>query len=262
MHPLIIPYPLKHSAYILFAFLMLLLLPSCKEQRDRNGVLSESVMVDALYDYQLAIALANEDAKGKDKEAEVEYRYTNAVLKKYGLTAEEFNLSIAHCARDPKQLLSITEKVSKRFSEEQSIQTDDDSQIPSVGRDTTIVWQQRRGFILSANNVHRVHLPLPVKHIKSDSKILFGFKSRWIYREGNKQCTILLAVTFDNDSTAYKTSVVRDYMDAQGVSINVPPSRRVKKLDASLYQSATWQQTPQILCVNDLSLVSISNKKE
>ena len=74
-------------------------------------------MADVLYDYQLAVAMADEDGDLR-KMAEKEYLYTQAVYRKYGITESQFNLSIAHYARNPKTLLAITEVVSKRYAEE------------------------------------------------------------------------------------------------------------------------------------------------
>lgn len=235
---------------------------SCEQQRDRNGILSERVMVDVLYDYQLAMSLATENAE-PGQLAELEYRYAAAVFHKHQITEDEFNLSIAHYVRDPKAMLAITEKVSERLTGEAK-----QAQAAMVGvnedgtrTDTTVVWQDRTGFVLTANGNNRHSISIPGHSVKPCERLLFGFKSKWIYREGGKSGGVVMSVTFDNDSVGCVSDIVREFSNSQGISITVPKGRKIKHVDIQLYQSARWQKYPQVMSVNDLSLWGISTTK-
>lgn len=221
-------------------------------------------MVDVLYDYQLAVALANESSEGNN--AEIEMSYIQAVFRKHHITEDEYNLSIAHYSRDPKQMISITEQVSKRLAEELEgeSKTDYARQDNEMSTDTMLVWDHRRGLILSAANSNRQEFDIPIRKKiasvtgKNAVRILFGFKSDWIYREGQKNGGIVMKVTFDNDSTTVKTETIREYGNSQGLSVVVPNGRSVKAVKIHLYQSALWQRYPQILSLRDLTLWAIN----
>lgn len=220
-------------------------------------------MVDILYDYQMAMALASENAE-QGKLAETEYRYANAVFKKHGITDEDFNLSVAHYARDPKQMLAITDKVSARLSsemEQTELKHDDDNLMPNERLDTVVVWEDRAGTILTANYNNLYSFSLSGEKFASCERVVFGSRTKWIYREGMKSGTVILSVTFDNDSVGRQQSPMRDYDRSQGLSVTVPEGRRVKKVDVNVYQNARWQKYPQVLSLGDLSLWNIKKTK-
>lgn len=218
-------------------------------------------MVDVLYDYQLAMALASEDAQD-GKQAEMEYRYTQGVMKKYGITDDEYNISLAHYAREPKQMLAITEKVSKRFADEfEKNGTSPSDDLPVMSNDTAVVWKNNRGTILSANHNNHLHYTVPFQNEVSCNRAVFSFKTNWIYREHQKNGGVLLTAVFDNDSTVTYSETIRDFTSKQDFSIPVPPERKLKNLEFHIYQSARWQKEPQILGISDLRVYAISNKK-
>lgn len=246
------------------------LVAGCQQDRDRNGILSERAMIDVLYDYQLALALASETTDGESASvAENEMKYTQAVFRKYKLTEDEFNLSFAHYARDPKQMMAITEAVSKRFNEEmEKSAAETRNKTAEHSSDTMVVWENRRGTILAANGANRYEIEIPKQALakvknKGDEylRVLFGFQSNWICREGQKIGGVVLNVTFDNDSTAILTETIREYSRSQGVGVNVPEGRSVRAVTIHLYQSARWERHPQLLCLSNLSLWAIRTKK-
>lgn len=251
---------MKYLSHILFCVVALLLFAACDEQRDRNGILSEKAMVDVLYDYQLALALANEEAHDGNL-AEIEYRYTQGVMKKHGLTDDEFNLSLAHYARDPKQMLGITEKVSARLTGEIDGDAKNVASSASVGRDTVIVWENRPGFVLTANSANHVHLEMPIANMKRSDRMIFTFQSDWYCREGQKSAGVMLTAVFDNDSTATVTEIIREYNRDVSVSLFVPESRKLKSFDVDIYQSSSWMKFPQVLSVSNLALWGITVKR-
>lgn len=218
-------------------------------------------MVDVLYDYQIAMALAAEDAKSGEL-AEVEYRYTQAVFKKHDITDEEFKLSVAHFARNPKELLAITDKVNERITGESAKTEVDKSQSSSLSRDTLVLWENRRGVVLTSSSNNRYECNIPASALKPCDRLIFGFTTKWFYREGTKFGTVSLTATFDNDSTAVVNESLREFATSQAVSINVPQGRSLRKVKAVIYQSAIWQKTPQVLALSDLALWGIKTTND
>lgn len=214
-------------------------------------------MVDVLYDYQLAVALSNETS-ADGKLAEQEYKYTHAVFAKHKITEDEFNLSIAHYARDPKVMLEITKKVSDRLTEEVQKSQDEaakqEQERFAAQTDTVIVWENRGGTILSANGRNTFEQTIAGKRIPKCDRLLLGYSASWVYREGSKNGSVVMTVTFDNDSTCVTTDNIREYERSQGMSVNVPKERKVKEVKVQFYQSAWWKKYPQIMSLTDLSL--------
>lgn len=218
-------------------------------------------MVDVLYDYQLAMALASENVQDGGKLAELEYQYTQAVFKKHGITDEEFRLSMAHYARNPKDMLAITEKVSQRITGDSKTTEQADNDNVFEKRDTLVLWENRQGLALTSNSNNHYEIDVPAKSLKECNRLLFGFNTKWIYREGAKFGVCMLYVTFDNDSTATVTETIREFSKSQAISINIPQGRKAIKAKATIYQSAFWQKYPQVLSLSDLALWGIKTTK-
>lgn len=213
-------------------------------------------MVDVLYDYQLALSLANENAKDGNL-AELEYRYTQAVFRKHKIKSDEFDLSLAHYARNSKQMLDITNKVSKRLSDDVENSKDMHTTPNGVKTDTTVIWENRKGILLTANGRNHHMISLDGSQVIKCDRLMFGFKSSWLSQEGNKTGCVILSVKFDNDSTASRNDMIRQYDKSQGVSITIPEGRKVKDVKVYLHQSGRWFRNPQVLSISDLALWGI-----
>lgn len=251
------------------AFLLpLLLLTACQEQQDNNGILNEHALIDVLYDYQLAVALAEQEAPA-GKTAETEYRYTQAVLAKHGITDQTFELSLAHYARNPKTMLQITEAVNMRLTgEKNEVNTPtqnesanatvaDDMEASTPVADTTLVWKHTTGIVLNANGRNRIVWDLPAARIDGHQRLLLRFSPQWVYREGSKNAVVTARITYSNDSVAVFNENIREYQDQQLMTIPLAEGRKLKSLTLQVFQTARWQPYPQMLCLSNFSLVGI-----
>lgn len=242
---------------LLFAFLTV----ACEQQRDRNGILSERAMVDVLYDYQLALALASEQT-AEGKLAETEYRYTQAVFRKHMITDQEFQLSLAHYARDPKTMLDITKRVTRRFEEQGGISgTNDPFASAGIAQDTVVLYRNAGGVVLSANGHTSHSVNIPVGSNLNADRLVVSFLARWICREGIKSGAVLITANFDNDSIAQRSESIREYGYTQGITIAVPDGRRVKNVTIDFVQSAQWSKNQQVLAIDDIALRAIVAQK-
>lgn len=256
---------MNKTTLLVILVIVLHVLAACEKQFDRNGILSERAMVDVLYDYQLALSLSGE-AGGTEKMAETEYRYTQAVFAKHGITEDVFNLSVAHYARDPKQMLSITKKVSERYaqevqSQENAAQQDRNEQFAAQS-DTVVIWENRHGIFLSADGNNHYRYEFSAKQIPRKSDMLmFAYRPSWIYKEGSRQGTVLMTVNYDNDSTDVRVESIRDFNQNQGTRVALAEGRKVKSVFVDVYQGAMWKDYPQVLHLYDLALWSIYRGK-
>ena len=233
------------------------------ERKGVHNIIPERTMSDVLYDYQLAVALADAEMDNKQV-AEKEYLYTQAVFRKYGITAEEFDLSVAHYARDPKTMLKITDKVCERYSEEIREGTDREKDEETLQRgvryDTVMVWKLHHDVMLSAAGRNRYEVEIPHKQLKRGARLMVGFNTSWAYREGSKQGYYQIAVTYANDSTYTQGQEIREYDAKQGLSVFLSDHYDVRRVSLYIYQDAQWRPFPQMLCLNNLRAWSITSQ--
>ena len=255
---------MKTFRFIILAFVFVLLVASCNKTRGRNGVLSEKAMADILYDYNLANGLASETASS-DSAAILQYKYTKAVFAKHGITQSEFEMSMAHYARDPKALSALTKGIEERLNKEiediqASVEAERKEQFAQQ-TDTISVWENRNGVVLCANSVNTYEHFVKGKDLEKGDRIIFSLKTNWIYKETNRVGVMMLGLTYDNDSTSIHTEVIRENNHSQSIFVNIPDGRKVKTARLKVIQSAGWRKEPQFLSLRDMVLWSINTKK-
>lgn len=250
--------------YIVFTFSVVLLVASCTQKRGRNGVLTEDAMAEVLHDYNIANGLANEMASS-DSAAIMQYKYTQAVFAKHGITAEEFEMSMAHYARDPKVMAKLSKEVEERLNKE--IEAEQEASLQerhekfAQQTDTISAWENRKGLILSANGNNVYTHVVKGKDLKGGMRLIFSLKTNWVYKEGNRLGVMAMTLTYDNDSTEMHTQVIRESGRPQNVLVIVPEGRKVKDVTLKVVQCARWRKDPQYLSLYDMVLWSIKQNK-
>lgn len=233
---------------------------SC-ERKGIHDIIPERTMVDVVYDYQLAVALAETEEDSR-KMAEKEYLYTQAVFKKYGITPQQYELSVAHYARNPKTMLKITDEVSERYVEEikeESEKMREDGTVPKgIRYDTVMIWQVKHDVLLSASGDNCYDAEIPCKSLKRGARLMVGFNTSWVYREGAKQGYYQISVTYSNDSTYTQGEEIREFGAKQGTSVYLSDHYDVRRVSLRIYQDARWKPFPQLLCLNDVRAWSIT----
>lgn len=256
---------MKKIRYILLFGIVVLLVASCAKKRGRNGVLSEKAMADVLYDYNIANGLASNIASG-DSAAIMQYKYTQAVFAKHGITAAEFEMSMAHYARDPKTLAALSkdveERLNKEIEEDQRIQETERNENFAQQTDTISAWENRKGVLLSANGNNEYTHVVRGKDLQGGNRLIFSVRSNWVYKEGGRVGVMVMSLTYDNDSVDIHTEVIRDSSRPHSVFVTVPEKRKVKEARLQVVQSAGWKKEPQYLSLRDMVLWSIKTKKQ
>ena len=234
------------SASFLFVC-SLLVLAGCKAKTP-EGIPSERQMENILYDYQLAQALAGARS---DSVAYYERYYVGLVLEKYGLTAQQFDEAVAYYSGRAEVLGKIYNRINERLAEAApSGGTTENAYAKMLNAkgDTLNLWHERDTYVLSATGQNRMEFSIPVDTaVQAGDRLLFEFTPRWLYREGQKEATICMALHYKGDSVAVVTNQI--YSSArQGVTLHVD-DKPLERITGFVYQQASWSSSPKLLVI-------------
>ncbi len=234
------------SASFLFVC-SLLVLAGCKAKTP-EGIPSERQMENILYDYQLAQALAGARS---DSVAYYERYYVGLVLEKYGLTAQQFDEAVAYYSGRAEVLGKIYNRINERLAEAApSGGTTENAYAKMLNAkgDTLNLWHERDTYVLSATGQNRMEFSIPVDTaVQAGDRLLFEFTPRWLYREGQKEATICMALHYKGDSMAVVTNQI--YSSArQGVTLHVD-DKPLERITGFVYQQASWSSSPKLLVI-------------
>ena len=215
---------------------VLVLLSACTPQVP-SKYLQPDDMEDLMYDYYLSQGISNSQPRTTDYDR----RYNmQAVLKKYGLTNEEFDSTLVYYYNHMELMDAIYSNIQKRLGDEALELGASEGEverftIQSVSGDTTDVWEGKRQLML---------LPIPPYHIvqfsqkadtsyyKGDS-FLLTFGSRFLVQSGSRNATVYLAVTYENDSVVSATTPI-NVSGGSTLRINAC-DQKAKQLDGYIY---------------------------
>ena len=154
---------------------------SCKPSLPRD-VLSKGKMTDILFDYHIALAMAQNEDGGSEKNS---LAYREAVLKKHDVTSADFDSSMVYYMRHTELLHDVYKDLAERLDKEvvalggNSTGNSDFDNLTAVG-DTANIWKDATSMVFSPDE---------------------GFNSRSFKIEADTGIA-LLAVQFKNDSVA------------------------------------------------------------
>ena len=215
---------------------VMLLLSACKPQVP-SKYLQPDDMEDLMYDYYLSQGISNSQPRTTDYDR----RYNmQAVLKKYGLTNEEFDSTLVYYYNHMELMDAIYSNIQKRLGDEALELGASEGEverftIQSVSGDTTDVWEGKRQLML---------LPIPPYHIvqfsqKADTSFYKGdsflltFGSRFLVQSGSRNATVYMAVTYENDSVISATAPINV---SGGTTLRINAcDQKAKQLDGYIY---------------------------
>ena len=205
-------------------------------------------MENILYDYQLAQALAGARS---DSVAYYERYYVGLVLEKYGMTAQQFDEAVAYYSGHAEVLGKIYNRINERLAEASpgGGQTENAyAKMLNAKGDTLNLWHERDTYVLSATGQNRMEFSIPVDTaVQAGDRLLFEFTPRWLYREGQKEAIICLALHYKGDSVAVVTNQI--YSSArQGVTLHVD-DKPLERITGFVYQQANWSSSPKLLII-------------
>jgi len=234
---------------VLFAF------GACKN-RSAEDVLGKGEMVDLLYDYHLAQALAQTSEDSVDYKTRL---YTVSVFRKYGITEQDFNRSMEYYSRHADQLYKIYERVNERFGSNQSATTGLAGLKGEKG-DSMNVWNGRMFYLLSTKGQNYLEYEQPADTtFHAGDRVVWEFDTQWIYRDGAKSGVALITVTYKNDSVA---TVQRPLFGSGRQQLTAYlGDEPVKSIGCMIYQQSDWSDRPRLLVLTNMALVRIRAPK-
>lgn len=233
--------------------------------------LSEKEMENVLYDFHIAEAMANDNSRQDGDAAMITYR--EAVFKKHGITAAEFDSSMVYYMRHTKLLHDIYVNLGDRLTAEAQAMGADVSDLNSLGNmvssDTANIWKGPSAMVLSTYkpyNYYSFEVPVDTSFHKGD-KLMLNFQAQFLFQEGMRDGVAMLAVTFKNDSVAYSNSRMSS---SQSYSIQVEDrdSLGIKSvkgyflLNVGDFGGAESYTTMKLMFVHHIKLVKLRMKPQ
>ncbi len=234
--------------------LCLALLLGCK-QRVPDDVIGRSRMTDLLYDYHVAQALATTSGDSADYRTRL---YTAAVLRKYGVSEQQFNRSMEYYCRHAQDLYKMYQKINKRLGAGASVAGSSVAAFAAEG-DTANVWRGGLCYLLSAAGDNRMEYAFDADTLlRPGDRLLWNFSTRWVYHDGAKSAVAVLSMEYANDSVA--TTVKSIFTTGeQSVELYVG-NARPRRVSCMLYQVSSFPNRPRYLVVTSPSLIRIRAK--
>jgi hypothetical protein len=188
--------------YLSFLFVFLLVF-ACTPGKP-YGVMSEGDMEDVLFDYHLALAMAEQQTGDL---AENRYILVQAALKKHGITEAELDTSLLYWCKNSEKFVKICNRVSERLSfmaESQGVERQEKnpySYLTTEG-DTANVWNLRKNVVLIPNmvdNIYSFSIEADTTYHAGDY-FLWAFKTQFLSSDHYNEAYALLSIQYENDS--------------------------------------------------------------
>ncbi len=238
---------------------------SCKPQVPGKYIQPDE-FEDILYDYHLAEGMADNGETDNDNPYN-SLLYKQAVFKKYGITQAEFDSSLVYYMRHADRLHDIYENLAKRLSNEAMALGASANDISRYGdlaskRDTSNLWTGVSSSVLmpeSPYNVMSFDIEADTTYHKGD-KIIFSFNCDFIFRDGIRNATAMLAVRFKNDSIASRYIRLSSNTN-YSVSVEDNSNLGIKQIRGFVYMAKnSFEQREgtynlNLMFVHDISLV-------
>ena len=223
-------------------------------------------MEDILYDYHISQAMAVKEESGSDY-----YRnlYFRAVLKKHGVTQAEFDSSLVYYYTRADRFIDIYKKVQERLGEEAIVRGASVSEVErfssmSLSGDTADVWEGKRyAMLLSQRPYHlmQFYQDADTSYHAGDS-FLMTFGSKFLSQTGNRQTTLYLAITYQNDSTYSQNTMVTGFGET---TLRIPVCReRVKNIRGYILVGQRLEDKPQddvcLLFLDRIQMIRFHNE--
>lgn len=185
----------------------LLVAVGCKPGVPRK-LLQPGEMEDILYDLHVADGMAVVEGNSQ----EIAFRrlaYRQAVLRKHGVSEVLLDSSLVYYYRHTQRLHEIYQNLAKRLDNEAVALGASANELSQFGTitsqgDTATVWNYRQTAVLTPQapyNTISFEVKADTAYHRGD-KMILSFEGRFIFQDGARNGTAMLAVFYDNDSVA------------------------------------------------------------
>lgn len=242
--------------HIFLCLALAAMLAACKN-RPAEGILGKGQMVDLLYDYHLAQALASNAGDSTDYKLRL---YAEAVYRKHGISEREFNKNMEYYSRHADALYEIYEKVNARFGTE-ATPSGMAKGMKEASGDTINIWAGRNCYLLSAMGQNYQEYELKADSaFRPGDKLEWQFDTQWIYHDGAKSGSMLITVTYEGDSVA--TTQRPLFGSGRQMLAMYLGAKKVKHISLLIYQQSDRSDRPRMLLVSAPSLLLIHGTAE
>lgn len=250
---------MRLNSWALF-FTFLLFLSACQSEMEQEQVLSRDKMVEVLYDYQVATALATQSSSLEGQKEGL--RLKLSVFVKHHITQEEFDRSLAFYSRNSDEMKEVYREMQRRYNVQGSFLEEQGMKDNKAALyDTLTIWNKRFAT-LNAIGHNRLSTSItPGNKLKQEDELVFRFGVSWQYRQGMTQAHTLLSVELDNDSVLTTSGSLYSYMNTQELRIKLNSSTQVKRVTMQVYQMAKWGTDMQLLFLRNIQLLRIRAKR-
>lgn len=254
----------RAALFLLLSLSYLVLLSGCKPGVPRKFI-QPGKMEDILYDYHIAEAMATDYENRNDTLLTRVYKL--AVLKKHGCTEAEFDSSMVYYMRHTERLHKIYESLSTRLGNTAVSLGASENEVnrfntlSSTG-DTANVWNGDVSFVLMqhpAFNKYSFVVEADTTFHAGD-KVMLQFDSQFVYQDGMRNGTVVMAMRLANDSVIVRNIHVsnsnRQTMEIQDTKrVGIKEVKGFFLLNNNLNRAIENQTTLKLMIVNHIALV-------
>ena len=234
----------------LLASTLILAFTACSNKGDANAILSADDMEDVLFDYHLAQSLVNQSGDSADFRIRV---YAESVFRKHEITEEQFNNSLRYYHRHTAELHDIYKNIEKRLNFLAGGITE--AKYTAEG-DTANIWQGPQLYLLSSALGNYATFVQPADTLLTEGdKLELNFSTGWLYKEGQRQGTSVLAVHYEGDSIVTSTQHFSATGPQQVILRITEKKKKIESIRGFIYQHTPWTAEPKILVISDISLI-------
>lgn len=260
-------WPYANGLLVVMA-LVALLLTGCKPGIPRKYLQSDE-MADILYDYHLAQGIAATQEYQSDTLAMRAFKA--GILEKHGVSEADFDSSMVYYTRHTKLLEDVYTKLVDRFNSESSALGGVTADVEGglSGSDTANVWRMPPSFVLSPYAaVNRLSFDVKADTaFHAGDRMVLDFDAQFICQDGTRDASVVLAVTYDNDSTEFVSNSVmssshyRLQVDNTG-HMGIKSIRGFFMLSNGNSEMSSSATTLKLLVITNVRLVRVHMKEQ
>ena len=254
--------------YLLLAVGVFTMLVGCKPGTPSEYIQPDD-MEDILVEYHLAKAMAAEYDGSYEERNYQQALYIEAVLRKHGVTQEEFDSSLVYYYRRADRFDELYRNVADRLEEQALSLGATEGEIGkfasfSANGDTANIWADRARYAMMPvppYNLWSFEVTVDTTFHKGDS-FLMQFMSDFMFQDGMRSCTLNMAVTYDNDTTISR-NIVFSYAGLTQLRIPAFENHGIKRLRGYFYLAGGSDRTTttRLLFLDNIQLIRFHSEQ-
>lgn len=234
-------------------------LSACKPGTPKQFI-QPSDMEELLYDYHLAAALANQGSGNNDYKRAL---YWQAALEKHGYTQEQFDSSLVYYYTRADRFEGLYKRVAKRLDDRAIALGASESEIGKYATlkqegDTANIWNGASSVaLLAVPPYHKSEFELKADtSFRVGDTFLMNFTVDYISQGANRDGTVYLALTYNNDSIVGRYARFA-FGGVTQMRLQGNDSLKLKKISGFFYlnKENDPSSTPAMAMVRNIQLV-------